>query len=75
MVSKDTEYLDGIAKTLAAGQGRRQVLRLLGGAVLGTALGSTVRAGAEAAIETFKGTGKKCKRGHDCCSGWCKNKR
>ena len=75
MDSRDSEYLDGIAKTLAGGQGRRQVLRLLCGTVLSTALGVSVRAGAEAAAGICKGSGKKCKRGKDCCSGQCKNNR
>jgi hypothetical protein len=75
MINRDRAYLDGIAKTLAVGQDRRQVLRLLGGAVLGTALGSKVKAGAEAAIAICKGTGKRCKLGNDYCSGRCKNNR
>ena len=75
MDSRDSEYLDGIAKTLARGQDRRQVLRLLCGTVLSTALGVIAKAEAEAAAGICKGSGKKCKRGKDCCSGQCKNNR
>ena len=75
MISRDTEYFDGIVKMLAAGQDRRRVLRLLGGTVLSTVLGATLRAGADAAAGTCRGPGKKCKRGNDCCSGRCKNNR
>ena len=75
MVSRESEHLDEIAKTLARGQGRRQVLRILGGVVLSTALGATVRAGVGAAVATCTGSGRKCKRGKDCCSGQCKNNR
>jgi hypothetical protein len=75
MISRESEHLDGIAKTLARGQSRRHVLRLLSGTVLSTALGATVRAGAEAVVAICKGSGRKCKRGKDCCSGQCKNNR
>ena len=75
MVSRESKHLDGIAKTLARGQSRRHVLRLLGGTVLSTTLGATVRARAEAAAGTCKSSGRKCKRGKDCCSGRCRNRR
>src|SRR4051812_5502291 len=63
-------WIDQVARTLAAGQSRRQALRTLGAVTLG-AVFSGVRPSEASADEDCKGTGKACKKNEQCCSGNC----
>ncbi len=67
-----SEWLDEVARAMAAGQSRRGVLRVLGVAVLGTAFSAT-RVPEAAADDTPKPLGKKCSKNRQCASGFCSN--
>jgi hypothetical protein len=65
----DGASFDRMARELAAGRTRRNVIKGLGAAALG-ALG-LAGAGRRAGADECKGTGKACSKGSQCCSGNC----
>jgi hypothetical protein len=63
---------DELARGLASGSvSRRKALRLMGAALVGSALGSL--GGVAAADDECKPLNKKCRKNHQCCSGNCVN--
>ena len=66
---------DELARGLANGNiSRGKALRLMGAALLGSALGSLGIGGVAAADELCKPEGKKCRKNAQCCSGNCSSR-
>jgi hypothetical protein len=74
-VSQQTtnRYFDELAREMASGSiSRGKALKLMGAALLGGTLASVVGVGEAAADRGgCKRNGKHCKRGTQCCSGFC----
>jgi hypothetical protein len=71
-MAREDGFFDDLARGLASGTlSRGKALRLMGAALVGSALGSVGIGEAAAAPIGCKADGKKCKKGNQCCSGNC----
>jgi hypothetical protein len=69
----DADRFDRIAKTLTTQPSRRRMLSTLASLALG---GAVVSAGRdEAAADHCRAPGKPCRKGTQCCSGFCNKRR
>ncbi len=68
----DRRRLDDIAPVVAEATTRRSALRLLAGATVGAAFGTTWAQGASAAV--CRPEGAACRRPNQCCSGSCRER-
>lgn len=71
----DGKRLDALSRAVGNAATRRGVLAVLGGALLGGALGRAEEVDAGIPIVNCKPPGKQCKKRQTCCTGRCKKGR